>query len=327
MLGSSCRLPCPICWFAPHSQQLEEFPTLDKDASRPEHWQEWLLNREGYSTLVKYVISQSIYFLAALNPPKDILKELYCKRHRFLWVRAHHISGGKCKVHGIIVTILSSSGGVGSLDLYRFARPLCVHWMWYAWHSESKLWVGIDVPVMQLISNSSQKQQRLHLDLEMAPRLFFGIQHGWMASSAYWSMKLRHVSWFCQIFTIGVERSLNIISCAYIEVYMLKTNPKDNKLCQLLRHVGLLECLCTAPMNCPAVHVVSFCSFGLLKKMAGAVFWLNQWYTCLHIVNTANGFSLQWGHGPREWLRDSSLTLQAASIWWCTVGETPRLAC
>lgn len=154
---------------------------------------------------------------------------------------------------------------------------------------------------MQLISNSSQKQQRLHLDLEMAPRLFFGIQHGWMASSAYWSMKLRHVSWFCQIFTIGVERSLNIISCAYIEVYMLKTNPKDNKLCQLLRHVGLLECLCTAPMNCPAVHVVSFCSFGLLKKMAGAVFWLNQWYTCLHIVNTANGFSLQWGHGPREW--------------------------
>jgi hypothetical protein len=74
---------------------------------------------------------------------------------------------------------------------------------------------------------------------------------------------------------------------------MLKTNPKDNKLCQLLRHVGLLECLCTAPMNCPAVHVVSFCSFGLLKKMAGAVFWLNQWYTCLHIVNTANGFSLQ----------------------------------
>ena len=37
---------------------------------------------------------------------------------------------------------------------------------------------------------------------------------------------------------------------------------------------------------------------------------MNQWYACLHIVNTGNKFGLHWGLGPM----DSSLTLRAGLV-------------
>jgi hypothetical protein len=60
---------------------------LDKAAGCLAHWQGRLLNHEGHITLVES--PQPIYFLTALNPLMEVLKELYCKSRRFLWVRAH----------------------------------------------------------------------------------------------------------------------------------------------------------------------------------------------------------------------------------------------
>ena len=120
---------------------------LDKAAGRLAHWQGRLLNLAGRNTLVKSVLSsQPIYFLTALNPPKDILKKLDCKRRRFLWVGAHQISGGKCKVNWKRCNRPTKLGGLSILDLYRFARALRLRWLWHGWRSENKPWVGMDVP-------------------------------------------------------------------------------------------------------------------------------------------------------------------------------------
>jgi hypothetical protein len=36
-------------------------------------------------------------------------------------------------------------GGLGILDLERFARALRLRWMWYSWKNEDRAWVGLDI--------------------------------------------------------------------------------------------------------------------------------------------------------------------------------------
>jgi len=84
--------------------------------------------------------------MTALKPPKEVLPEVDKIRKRFLWAGHKAISGGKCKVNWTKTTLLKECGGLGILDLERFARALRLRWLWHEWASPYKSWIGIEVP-------------------------------------------------------------------------------------------------------------------------------------------------------------------------------------
>jgi hypothetical protein len=67
-------------------------------------------------------------------------------RRRFLWVGDKAISGGKYKVNWIRTTLPKDCGGLGILDLNKFATTLHLHWLWHEGTSPEKSWVGTEVP-------------------------------------------------------------------------------------------------------------------------------------------------------------------------------------
>ena len=84
--------------------------------------------------------------MTALKPPKEVLPEVDKIRKRFLWAGHKAISGGKCKVNWTKTTLLKECGGLGILDLERFAQALRLRWLWHEWASPDKSWIGIEVP-------------------------------------------------------------------------------------------------------------------------------------------------------------------------------------
>jgi hypothetical protein len=63
-----------------------------------------------------------------------------------LWAGDKAISGGKCKVNWIRTTLPKDCGGLGILDLNKFATALRLRWLWHEWTSPEKSWVGTEVP-------------------------------------------------------------------------------------------------------------------------------------------------------------------------------------
>ena len=67
-------------------------------------------------------------------------------RRRFLWAGAEAITGGKCKVNWDKVCRPKNLGGLGILNLTKFARALRLCWLWQQWTADSKPWVGMELP-------------------------------------------------------------------------------------------------------------------------------------------------------------------------------------
>jgi hypothetical protein len=76
----------------------------------------------------------------------EVIQELDKIRRRFLWVGDKAISGGKCKVNWRKTTLPKELGGLGVLDLEKFARALRLRWLWQQWTSPDKAWAGTEVP-------------------------------------------------------------------------------------------------------------------------------------------------------------------------------------
>ena len=127
--------------------KLDFQPLIDKAAGKLSTWNGRNLTQDGRACLTKSVLSsQLVYLMTALKPPKEVLLELDKIRKRFLWAGDNAISGGKCKINWTKTTLLKECGGLGILDLERFARALRLQWLWHEWVSPDKSLLGMEVP-------------------------------------------------------------------------------------------------------------------------------------------------------------------------------------
>lgn len=126
-------------------------PVMDKLQSRLAGWKGKLIQQSGRKTLVTSVLSSiPTYFLTALKPPKQFLTDMDKIRKKFLLAGDQEISGGKCKVNWKKVCSPIKMGGLGVLDLDKFARALRLRWLWFEWECPDKPWVGTTPPCDEL---------------------------------------------------------------------------------------------------------------------------------------------------------------------------------
>jgi hypothetical protein len=106
-------------------RKLDFQPQIDKAAVKLFVWNEKNLIQAGHISLTKSVLSsQPVYVLLVIKPPKEVLDDIDKLRRRFLWAGDKALSGGKCKVNWTKTSLPKEFGGLGILNLYRFASAL-----------------------------------------------------------------------------------------------------------------------------------------------------------------------------------------------------------
>ena len=104
---------------------------MDKAASCLNTWKSKFLNRAGCDALVKLVLpSLPIFLLMVIKTDKATMKAFDKLRRGMLCAESETASGEKCKVCWTKVCCPKSLGGLGILDLDKFARALRLRWLW-----------------------------------------------------------------------------------------------------------------------------------------------------------------------------------------------------
>ncbi|WVZ95975.1 hypothetical protein U9M48_041672 [Paspalum notatum var. saurae] len=120
---------------------------LDKISRKLTNWHGRNLTQAGRLVLVKSVLSsQPMHTLSVIIVPREVHGEIDRLRKRFLWAGNESLTGGKCKVNWPTVTRPLDLGGLGVLDLNRFARALRVRWLWQQWEAPNAPWAGLEIP-------------------------------------------------------------------------------------------------------------------------------------------------------------------------------------
>jgi hypothetical protein len=100
-------------------------------------------------TLGKSVLtSQTIYHLIVFSVQKWMLRQIDKMRRSFLWKgkELKKFSGGHCLVNWPTTCAPRDLGGLGILDLERFAHALRLRWLWISWQHADRPWAGLDIP-------------------------------------------------------------------------------------------------------------------------------------------------------------------------------------
>jgi len=128
-------------------RRVDYQPLADKATGSLASWKGKNIALAGQATLVKIVLSsQPVYLLTALKIPKKVLEDLDRKRKKFLWAGNENLTGGKCKVNWARACMPLENGGLGILNMEKFARALRTRWLWHEWNSEDKAWIGLGNP-------------------------------------------------------------------------------------------------------------------------------------------------------------------------------------
>ena len=125
-------------------RKIDFQPLIDKATGKLSTWQGRNLTQAGRVYLTKAVLSsQPIYLLKAT---KEVLEDLDKIRKRFLWAAGEELTGGKCKVNWTKSCMPKELGGLGILNLEKFARALRLRWLWHSWVSPDKPWASTERP-------------------------------------------------------------------------------------------------------------------------------------------------------------------------------------
>ena len=124
-------------------RKLDFQPLVDKATAGLSGWHGRHLTPAGRNCLAKSVLSlQSVYLLTIVKASHEVLAELDKTRKKFLWTGDSLLTGGKCKVNWTRCSLPKENGGLGILNLNRFARALRLRWLWHEWVSPDKPWIG-----------------------------------------------------------------------------------------------------------------------------------------------------------------------------------------
>ena len=130
-----------------HLRKIDFQPLIDKATGKLSTWQGRNLTQAGSVYLTKAVLSsQPVYLLTALKATKEVLEDLDKIRMRFLWAGGEELTGGKCKVNWTKSCMPKELGGLGILNLEKFARALRLRWLWHSWVSPDKPWASTELP-------------------------------------------------------------------------------------------------------------------------------------------------------------------------------------
>lgn len=120
---------------------------MDKATGKLIPWQGRFITTAGRTTQVKAVLtSLATYHITALVPCMGTLSAFEKIERAFLWAGSDKVSGGQCKVSWNLVCRPKRLGGLGVLNLRKYARALRLRWAWYEWKKPNRAWVNQGKP-------------------------------------------------------------------------------------------------------------------------------------------------------------------------------------
>jgi hypothetical protein len=151
-LGKISKFPEKYLGLPLHIRKLRRIdiqPLIDKIGVRLPGWKGRLLYTAGRETMVKTVLSsQPIYHMTAFPEQKWLIRKIDRIRRSFLWrgETPDKVYGGHSLVNWPTVCHPKIKGGLGVLDLERFARALRLRWLWFKWNHKERAWLGLELP-------------------------------------------------------------------------------------------------------------------------------------------------------------------------------------
>jgi hypothetical protein len=130
-------------------RKIDVQPLLDKIGARLPGLKGRFLLSARRETLVKTVLSsQPIYHMTVFPELKWLIRRIDRMRRSFLWrgETLDKVYGGHSLVNWPTSCRSRNKGGLGILDLERFARALRLRWLWFQWCHKERAWNGLDLP-------------------------------------------------------------------------------------------------------------------------------------------------------------------------------------
>uniref|UniRef100_A0ACD5XJ87 Uncharacterized protein n=1 Tax=Avena sativa TaxID=4498 RepID=A0ACD5XJ87_AVESA len=100
----------------------------------------------GRTTLVKVVLTSIAIYITVLDVSMEVLMKIDSLRRAFFWVTCDKVVKGKCKVNWETVYKSKKFGGLGILNLNKFAFALRMRWILHEWDEDAKPCVGLGNP-------------------------------------------------------------------------------------------------------------------------------------------------------------------------------------
>lgn len=157
--GRISNFPCKYLGLPLHTRKLGKLelqPLVDKVGSRIPGWKGRFFTSAGREVLVKNTLSSTpSYHLTILQQNKWLYKRIDRLRRAFLSKGGdpENVSGGSCLLNWTAVCKPKPLGGLGILNLEKFARALRLRWLWYEWKEENKPWINMEIPCDEMDRN------------------------------------------------------------------------------------------------------------------------------------------------------------------------------